>query len=203
MRTLSSIAILSLLLCGCASRPAWKRQSFAFSVPDDPPSTNATQRSVGLSRVSISPLFQSRSFTYRTGSDSYEQDPYATFLIPPERMLAESIRAWMRASGGFGHVVEPGSGFLPMVSMVISINELYGDFRNPAQPIGTMSIHFLGYELDEGMPRRIIFDRLCSQQTPLTRKTPAALMAAWDVDLRQIMNQINSEYAKSISSYGQ
>ena len=101
MRFFTSIAILSLVLCGCASGPAWKRQSFAFSLPADPSTTNATQKAVGLSRVSISPIFQSRSFTYRTGENSYEQDPYAGFLIPPERALAEPIRAWMRVSGGF------------------------------------------------------------------------------------------------------
>ena len=85
----------------------------------------------------------------------------------------------------------------------VSINELYGDFRNSSQPVGTMGLHFMAYELQEGVPQRIIFDRFYSQQTPLARKTPGALMAAWDADLREIMNQINSEYAKSISHNGE
>jgi hypothetical protein len=154
---------------------------------------------VALSRVSISPTFQSRSFTYRTGDNSYEQDPYAGFLIPPERALAESIRAWMRAGGLFGRVVEPGSGLTPSLMVEVSINELYGDFRSASQPLGTMGLHIMCYETQDGVARRVVFDKFCSYGTPLAQKTPGALMAAWDADLRQIMNEFHSEYAKSIS----
>jgi hypothetical protein len=155
---------------------------------------------VSLSRVSISPTFQSRSFTYRTGDNSYVQDPYAGFLIPPERALAESIRASMRASGVFGRVVEPGSGIQPTLVVEVSVDELYGDFRQALRPVGTMGIHLMCYEVQAGEPRRIIFDKYCLQETPLARKTPAALMAAWDIDLREIMIQFNSEYRKLTSN---
>src|SRR5580765_398220 len=104
MRRLALMFLVTATLCSCASGPAWKRRVFAFSSPADPPSTNAQTNIVALSRVSISPLFQSRSFTYRTAENSYEQDPYAGFLIAPERALGEAIRASMRAGGAFGRV---------------------------------------------------------------------------------------------------
>jgi len=185
------------ILCGCASGPAWKRQTFAFSLPSDPPAANAGTNIVALNRVSIAPLFQSRSFTYRTAENSYEQDPYAGFLVSPERALAEPIRAWMRDSGVFGRLVEPGSGLEPALVAEVSINELYGDFRKASQPVATMEIHFIFYEVMDDTPGRIVLDTVCSRGTPLTRKTPAALMAAWDVDLREIMAEILSEYAKA------
>ena len=200
MRRQIPILIAAVAFCGCSSGPDWKRQAFAFSVPADPPVTNATEKIAGLIRVSISPIFQSRSFTYRTGENSYEQDPYAGFLIPPERALAESIRAWMRSSGAYGRVVEPGSGVTPNLVVEVSINELYGDFRKSSQPVGTLGIHMMCYETQDGLPRRIVFDKFRSHETPLERKTPGALMAAWDADLREIMNDINSEYAKAISN---
>ena len=200
MKALAFILMLAAMACGCASEPGWKRQAFAFSLPADPPTTNSTQKITALSRVSISPLFQSRSFTYRTGENSYEQDPYAGFLIPPERALAESIRASMRASGTFGSVLETGSGITPTLIMEISINELYGDFRKPSEPLGTMGLHVICCEVHDDLPRRVVFDKFCSHQTPLARKTPGALMAAWDADLREIINEINSEYAKTSSN---
>jgi hypothetical protein len=199
MKGLASILMLAVI-CGCASGPNWKRQAFAFSMPADPPTNNTTGKITTLSRVSISPLFQSRSFTYRTGENSYEQDPYAGFLIPPERALAESIRAWMRASGAFGTILEPGTGIAPALIVEISINELYGDFRNPSQPVGTMGLHLICCEVQDGLPRRVVLDKFCSHETTLARKTPGALMAAWDEDLRDIMNEIDSEYAKANSS---
>src|SRR6266403_2498832 len=198
MRSLAPIlAAAAAILSGCASDPAWKRRAFAFSSPTDPPAAIARTNIVALNRVSISPLFQSRSFTYRTAENSYEQDPYAGFLIPPERALAEPIRGWMRTSGVMGRVVEPGSGPTPTLVAEVFINELYGDFRKASQPVGTMEIHFIFYEVRDDTPGRIVLDKVCARGTPLTRKTPAALMAAWDADLRQIMQDITSEYAKA------
>jgi len=200
MRILAPIFLVAALLCGCASGPSWKRQSFAFSLPADPPAANAQTNIVELNRVSISPLFQSRSFTYRTAESSYEQDPYAGFLIPPERALAEPIRAWMRASGVFGRVVEPGSALSPSLITEVSINQLYGDFRNASQPVGTMELHFIIYEVKDGDPGRIVLDKVCAHETPLARKTAGALMAAWNADLREIMAEIHSEYATANSN---
>src|SRR6185436_2234788 len=140
--------------------------------------TNAQTNIVALNRVSISPLFQSRSFTYRTAENSYEQDPYAGFLIPPERALAEPIRAWMRASGVFGRVAEPGTGLIATLIAEVSVNELYGDFRKASQPVGIMEIHFICYEVKDGAAGRIVLDKICAHSTPLSRKTPDALMTA-------------------------
>ena len=193
------ILMMAVAFCGCASGPHWKRQGFAFSVPADPPATNASTNMTALSRVSISPLFQSRSFTYRIGENSYEQDPYAGFLVPPERALAESIRECLRASGMYGRIIEPGSQLRPSLALEVSINELYGDFRNQSQPVAAMGIHITCYEMQDGAPRHIVLERFCSHSTPLAQKTSAALMAAWDADLREIMNDFNSEYAKAIS----
>jgi hypothetical protein len=173
---------------------------FAFSLPADPPTANAPTNIVALSRVSISPLFQSRSLTYRTAQNSYEQDPYAGFLIPPERGLAEPIRAWMRAGGVFGLVVEPGSRLTPTLVAEVTVNELYGDFRKPSQLVGTMEIHFICYEVKDGNPGRIVLDKVCAHETPLATKTADALMAAWDADLREIMAEIISEYVTANSN---
>src|SRR5262245_54314409 len=109
MNRLAPIFLAICVLCGCASGHKWTRRLFAFSQPGDPPTAAVSSDIVALKRVSVSPRFQSRSFIYRTAENAYEQDPYAGFLTPPERALAEPIRGWMRAGGAFGRVVEPGS----------------------------------------------------------------------------------------------
>jgi len=111
----------------------------------------------------------------------------------------EAVRAEMRASGAFGRVLDPGSGLAPTLRMEVYIDELYGDFRNPSHPVGKMGIHFLCYEVKEGVPGRIVLDRVCVRQTPLARKTPGALIAAWEADLREIMNEISAEYARNMN----
>ncbi len=196
MKTIGTLLLAVTILSGCASGPGWQRRVYAFSLPADPPITNAPTNIVALNRVSISPLFQSRSLTYRTAENTYVQDPYAGFLVPPERALAEPIRSWMRANGSFGRVVEPGSGLTPTLVVEVSVTQLYGDFRTPSRPVGAMELHWLAYEVSDGVPGRIILDKLYARETPLRQKTPAALMTAWDVDLREIMSDIDSDYAK-------
>jgi len=197
MKIAVSIYCAVALLCGCSSGPSWQSRTFSFSVPVDPPGTNVPTNVIALNRISISPIFQTRSFTYRTGENSYEKDPYAGFIIPPERTLAEAIRGWMRAGGAFGRVLEPGSGLAPTQIAEITISELYGDFRNSSQPVGRMELHFVCYGIEDGTSRRVILDRVCARETPLAKKTADALMVAWDTDLREIMEEINSEYAKA------
>jgi hypothetical protein len=200
MRPLAPIILAAAVFCGCASGPNWERRAFAFTSPTDPPIASLDTNIITLSRVSISPLFQSRSFTYRTAENAYKQDPYAGFLIPPERALAESIRASLRAGGVFGRVVEPGSGLVPTVVAEVSVNQLYGDFRQASKPVATMEIHFICYEVQDGAPGRVVLDVVCARETPLAGKDSGALMAAWEVDLHEIMQQIRSEYAKAYSN---
>ncbi len=169
------------ILSGCISGPHWTRQTFAFSLPSDSPATISNTNLVALGRVAISPLFQSRSFTYRTADDSYEQDPYAGFLIPPEQALAESIRTSMRASGVFGTVIPPGNDLAPSLVAAVFVTQLYGDLRQREQPLGTMEIHFICYEVHDGVPGRIVLDKVCARETRMAARTPAALMTAWDV----------------------
>jgi hypothetical protein len=180
-------------LCGCGSEPIWKSRSFAFAVPSEPPAAVSKTNIVALRRVTIAPLFQGRSFTYRMTENTYEHDPYAGFFVLPERAIEQPIRVWLRIGGAFGSVIEPGSGLSSSLMAEVSVDELYGDFRKKAHPDGVLEIHFILYELKPDGPGRVLMDKVCAHQTPMARATPAALASAWDADLRAIMADINTE----------
>jgi hypothetical protein len=202
MRIALSIILVAACLGGCATNPVWKRQTFAFSEPSAPPSKGAATNVVTLKRVSVSPLFQSQSFTYRVGEDAYEQDPYASFLTSPERAVAEAVRSWMRQGGVFGSLAEPGSELVPNMVVEATVNELCGDFRQPSSPAGVMEIHFVVYEAHDGFPGRVVLDKTYAHQSTLPQKTPAALMAAWETDLREITENLKADYVKAYSNAG-
>ena len=63
-----------------------------------------------------------------------------------------------------------------------------------------MEIHFICYEVNDGVPGRIVLDKVCAHETRMAARTPDALMAAWDADLREIMEEINSAYIKASST---
>jgi hypothetical protein len=79
----------------------------------------------------------------------------------------------------------------------ISVDQLCGDFRKPSQAVGVMEVHFTIYQNKDGTPGRVVLDKVFAQETPLTQRTPSALMAAWDNDLRQILEAVSSDYAKA------
>jgi hypothetical protein len=60
-----------------------------------------------------------------------------------------------------------------------------------------MELHFVCYEIEDGASGRVVLDRVCARETPLAKKTADALMVAWDTDLCEIMEEINSEYTKT------
>ena len=193
MRCLEPILIVLIACGGCSSGPHWKRQGFAFSMPADPPATNASETITSLSRVSISPIFQSRSFTYRMAENSYEQDPYAGFLVPPERALAEPIRAWMRTSGAYGRVVEPGSGITPNIIVEVSVTELYGDFREAKQPKAVLALRVVFANVGGG----VILQKEYSRHLTIQKNTAAAVVAGWNQALGEIMGELASDLASA------
>lgn len=182
---------------GCGTSSVWKRQTFAFSVPPDSATATGATNVCSLARISIAPVYRNLSFTYRTSEDSYEQDPYAGFVSAPDRAVSEPIRGWLRSGGAFGRLLEPGSSLDSTLIIEPAVRELYGDLRKPSEPAGVITIHFTVYESTADGPGRIRLDKVFTARTPMARHTPAALMTAWDTDLRQIMEQLNSEYAKA------
>ena len=81
--------------------------------------------------------------------------------------------------------------------MEASVIELDGDFRDPSHPIAEIAIHFIVYESGPEGPGRVLLDKVCARRTALARRTPVALMASWVLDLRKIMDELNSDYAKT------
>ncbi len=197
MRIALSYMLAAAFFCGCGANPVWKRQTFAFSVPAAPPANGATTNVIALKRVSISPLFQSQSFTYEVGENAYEHDPYAGFLISPERAVAEAMRSWMRNSRAFGNLAEPGSALIPNVLVEATVTELCGDFRQPSHPGGVMEIHFVVYQADGGFAGRVLVNKTYSHESALARKTPTELMVAWETDLREILESLRADFAKA------
>ena len=135
------------------------------------PTTKSQTNVVVLSRVSISPLFQSRSFTYRTAENSDEQDPYAGFDTP-RAPLGESIRASMRRRR-LGRVVEPGSGLTPKLVVEVRSTNSAAIFATRRSRRGDGD-RLICYEVKDGT-RGVSCSTRLRPETPLARKTPDAL----------------------------
>jgi ABC-type uncharacterized transport system auxiliary subunit len=183
---------LTLLLCGCASRSPWKQESFALTIPaSDETGPAAHTNILSLCRVTVSPLFEDQPLVYRTGENSYEQDPYAEFLVPPNRMLEDCLLIYLRNGHAFSDVLDTGSSLKSNFSMEVSVAQLYGDFHQPGKPFAVLQMHFILYSSEDR--KRVLWQQDFSKSIPLTHRTPAALLAGWNTGLQQIMEEMNLE----------
>lgn len=192
-----ALALLTLaLLTSCLSRPALKKQSFVFSLAPKPSAASArsSRGPLDLRRVEVAAPYDSQSFVYRTGEFSYEQDPYAQFLVPPAEALSTALRGGFRSSGAFSAVTEPGSALQASVSAEIYIDQLYGDFRNPAQPAAVLSARVLFFADRNGVPDKAAFQKDYTFRVPLKARTAAALMNGWNQELDQLIQKAIAEF---------
>lgn len=153
--------------------------------------TAAQTNILSLHRVKVSTLFQDQPLVYRTGENSYEADPYAEFLVPPDRMLGECLLTSLRNGHAFSDVLDSGSSLQSTCSMEITVGQLYGDFRQRGKPFAVLQMHLILYRTEDRAA--VLWQRDFSQNLPLAAPTPAALLAGWNNGLQQIMAEVNFE----------
>jgi ABC-type uncharacterized transport system auxiliary subunit len=190
------MAVLSLVAAGCLSRPALKRETFALESPGPAAAPAKTgHRVLAIRSFEVSPLFASQSFVYRLGGEAYEHDPYAGFIVPPDRALEIPVRAWLRNSGAFREVAEPGSLLQADRLLEVRVTELYGDLRAPSKPAAVLSMHFTFFQSEKGKPPGAYIAKNCSRRVDLPENTAASVVAGWNKALAEIMSEVASDLA--------
>jgi ABC-type uncharacterized transport system auxiliary subunit len=184
---------------GCLSKKPLNKESFAFNIPEANPHATSTSAPVlTVRQISVMPPFDSPSLTYRTGEFSYERDPYAEFLASPAASLGEPLRALLRNTDKFSTVTDPESALRSNLDLEVSVTQLYGDFRDKAQPAAVLEIRFVLF--DAGMPRRsrstptVLVQKIYSQRVPLKSRTASGVVAA----LNEALHQIVVQFARDI-----
>src|SRR6266436_3381945 len=189
----TAILVFACALSGCLSRPALKRQTFAFTIPEMAPTNVATARVLGIRNLEIAAPFEGLPLVYRTGDYSYVRDPYAAFLDTPAESLLVTIREWLRGNASFSSVIEPGSSLKPNTLAEIRVTRLYGDFRQPQRPAAVLTIRFLFFDAPNAIPGRVLLEREYARSIALKSATPGALMEAWNQALTQVLTQVISD----------
>jgi ABC-type uncharacterized transport system auxiliary subunit len=183
---------LTLLLCGCASESPWKKETFALTAPSAKTGAGAHTNILCLRRVTVSPLYGGKLLVYRTGENGYERDPYAEFLVPPNQMMDECLRFCLRDGHAFAAVLEPDSGLKSSCFMDVSVSQLYGDFRQFDKPFAVLQMRFVLYVTTPANDGRMIWQREFSKRLPLAHRTSTDLVAVWDTELQEIMDEANT-----------
>jgi len=174
-------------LTGCLSKPALVKRTYALQATAVTHPAESAQGTVSIRPCEVSPLFSSRSFVYRTGPDAYETDPYAGFLVSPDTALSIPIRGYLRGSGLFSDVVDPGSAVRADYMLEVHVSELYGDLRETGQAASVLSMRLILLNGGTNTPPKVVFAKNYSRRTPIDQNSAAAVVAGWNRSLGDIM----------------
>ncbi len=183
-----------MLAAGCLSRPALVRQDFVLqTLPVARPAANPVGGVLSLSSCDVSPPFASQALVYRIGPSAFETDPYAGFLVSPDKTLALAIRTWLSRSGLFTNVLDPGSTVPADQLLEVYANELYGDLRVPGHPQAVLSLSFALLNAKKGAGAPALFQKEYSRRLPVDQNTADAIVAGWNQALGQILDEVTSD----------
>jgi cholesterol transport system auxiliary component len=187
-------AVLGCLLTGCLSRPALERQNFALQTPAvASPAASPVGGVLVLRSCEVSPFFANRALVYHTGVNTYENDPYAGFLVAPNRVVAVPVCAYLADSGLFTSVLPADDLGMADQFLQIYVDDLCGDFQNPAQPAAVLSLRMTLIGLEKGRPEKVLLQKAYSRHLPIRQNTAAALVAGWNQALGEILEAVASD----------
>lgn len=188
---------LVLLLCIAAScslkQPYAEKHTFALEVTRTSAArTQSLPVQVQVHLASVTPPFDSQSFTYRTGDLAYKSDFYNGFITPPNALLTAQLQSWISTSKLF-HSVQPATSTLPAThTLETQVLKLHGDFRTPSAPKAILEARFQLLDQRRTTPS-LAFDKSYREEIPFTDPQPDALARAWSQALEKIFTALETD----------
>jgi len=192
------LALAALLAVGCARlshEPVDKR--YYQITPERTAARAAADKGTVLKvrRLSVSDLYSTRELVYRESQGRVESDYYNMFFVTPGDMLTQELRKWLRGSGLFSHVIEPGSMVVPGLTLEGVVNALYGDYTTDA-PAAVVEMQF--FMVDESTAGNVIvFSADYTQRVPVSEPAPAELVKAMTRGVETIFTNLETDLAKA------
>jgi cholesterol transport system auxiliary component len=144
-------------------------------------------------RLAISDLYNSRELVYRGAGERVESDFYNMFFVNPASMLTTELRRWLRESGQFSHILEPGSMVVPTLTLEGTVNALYGDYSGD-QPAAVVEMQF--FVVDESTAdNAIVFSGSYAKRVPVADAAPQTLVKAMTQGVEQIYAALETDLA--------
>ena len=179
----------ALLSTACASKFPQAPQTFTIDPPPPrvAPPAGAT-RVLSLRRADVAPAYAGIELVYRVGEHGVERDPYASFAAPPSWLVTSAIRGYLGKADFVRDVVVPGEGIPAVAEIEPNVLELAGDFTNESEPEAVLTIHFrvVAPGIGAAPPTEILL-KAYTKRRPLTRRTAAAVVEAWNLALADVM----------------
>lgn len=145
-------------------------------------------------RLGISEIYNTRELIYQLDNGRVESDFYNMFFVSPRSMLTTELRSWLKQSGLFTSIIEPGSMIIPGLTLEGIVNSLYGDYATN-DPEAVVAMQF--FLVDENTPdNTIVFSQNYTQRVPLDEPSPEELIQGMTTGVELIFQELEKDLAQ-------
>lgn len=201
----ASLGAGAMLSPGCAlrARPALPRRTFSLLPPrpaspppaDSPSPSTSTSGGVLLVRLlRVAATYDSRAFIIRQSEVEFTTDAYHAFLVSPGALITDALAQWLRDLGAFAEVSTGGSQLPPSHILEGEIEELCGDYRDPAQPKASLALRLRLLHPLLGANPPVRWQRREHRAIRLTDREPGTLVTGWNQALTEIAHAFESDF---------
>lgn len=181
-------------LAACSfTRPPVERATYDLA-PARGAAPGASVQSVALKvkPFRTAPPYDGREFLYRKADGQLVADFYNGFAAGPGELVTAATADWLKASGLFGAVLEPGISADAAYALEGSVLAVYGDLRDGKRPAAVLDLQ--AYLVRSGLDgRELILDRRFSERVDLPDASPEALAQGFNEALARILGRLERD----------
>ncbi len=191
---LTVVAIFLFCVAGCAKQQFDKQRYWLDIQRPKPVSSKTSAAILSVNSFSIDSAFRTRSIVYKRAAHEFENSFYREYLIAPAQMMTEQTSRWLRDSGLFARVLEPGSIMQSTHVLEGHIGKVYVDASQGNQYVAKLEISF--YLLKkEKRHEKILFGKTYTVREPMDSAKAEDYFKALEAAMTTVLQQYEKELA--------
>jgi cholesterol transport system auxiliary component len=193
MRRRCTLLAMPALLAACSnplSRPFPDKQVFVLDAPrPGAPAPAARRRSIQVREVAGTTATDPRGLVRRLPGNRQDTDFWNEFAAPPARLVDDSLRRWLAASGAVDAVLDAGSRASAGLVLETTLLALHADLTDAARPAAHVSLAVL--LLDPARtPPRIAGQAMIEERAPIAGTGAGAIVAGMNAALAACLARV-------------
>ena len=188
-----AIAVAAGLAACSFTRPPVERATYDLA-PARGAAPGASAKSVALKvkPFRTAPPYDGREFLYRKSDGQLVADFYNGFAAGPGELVTTATTEWLKGSGLFGAVLEPGISADAAYALEGAVLAIYGDLREAKRPAAVLDVQV--YVVRAGPEgRELVLDRRFTERVDLPDAAPEALAKGYNEALARILGRLERD----------
>jgi ABC-type uncharacterized transport system auxiliary subunit len=186
-------AALAAGLAACSfTRPPVERATFDLTPVRTAPAAGAPNAAVLKVRpFRVAAPYDGREFLYRKADGQLVADFYHGFAAGPGELVTAATADWLKTSGRFRAVIDPGITADAPYALEGAVLALYADLRDAQRPAAVLDVQV--YLVRAASGREIALDRRYSERVALANTTPATFAQGFNEALANVLARLERD----------